>query len=249
MVLFEMDGQKNNECRDFLRGVCNRGSSCKFFHPPDANIIKKENKLPICKDFQNKGCERKMCKFLHISQQEEEEYNASGILPAHGGRPDKVRSLGMPGGRGGGPRPMHPPASDACKDFMNGVCNRGNRCKFSHINEESPNYGKRRRNDFGGPGEYMGGGQGQGHLAEDNEMLRRKISDLQRQVIDLRQMNDTLYEQNSKYRLQLRGGPGTAPPPATGQGANPAYGSGSFAGPAATGGGNQYSSFDGYSKF
>jgi len=250
-----MEGQNNNECRDFMRGVCNRGNSCKFFHPPNVNTIKKENKLPICKDFQNKGCDRQKCKFLHISQQEEEEYNGSGMLPEHGGRPDRVRALGISGGSGPGAGPPLPPAAaggfDACKDFMNGVCNRGNRCKFRHVNEESPNYGKRRRNDFGNSGEYnMGGGQGQGQLAEENEMLRRKISDLQRQVIDLRQMNDTLYEQNSKYRLQLRGGPGTAaPPPATGPGANPAYNASAFAGTAAVAGGNQYSSFDGYSKF
>jgi len=248
-----MDGQKS-ECRDFMRGVCNRGNSCKFVHPANANVIKKENKLPICKDFQNKGCDRQKCKFLHVTQQEEEEYNASGMLPEHGGRPDRVRALGIPGGRGGAPRAMGPPPAaaggvDACKDFMNGVCNRGNRCKFRHVNEDSPNYGKRRRNDFGGPGEYNMGGQGQSQLMEENEMLRRKISDLQRQVIDLRQMNDTLYEQNSKYRLQLRGGPGTAPPPATGPGANPAYNASAFAGSAAAAGGNQYSSFDGYSKF
>jgi len=237
---------KNSECRDFQRGVCNRGNNCKFYHPPNTNPIKTENKLPICKDFQNKGCDRNKCKFLHVTQQEEEEYNATGILPAHGGKPEKVRALGITGGRGGGkafPRPPLP--ADVCKDFLNGVCNRG-KCKFRHISEEpGPMYGKRRRNDFGGAGDYMGNG-----LMEENEMLRRKITDLQRQVVDLRQMNDTLYEQNSRYRTQLRGGPGAAATPAAAAPASNAYNA-TTAYPALSSGSDQYqySSYDGYSKF
>jgi len=243
---------KNNECRDFMRGVCGRGNNCKFFHPPHVNpMTQHQEKLPICKDFQNKGCDRVKCKFLHITQQEEVEYDSTGNLPAHGGRSDQARNHGVgvpPGGagsrngggggrNGGGP---FPPSSDACKDFLNGVCQRGNRCKFRHDAEEAgPMYGKRRRNDFAGPpgggaGGFMGGPN---PLAEENEMLRRKIADLQRQVVDLRQMNDTLYEQNSRYRTQLRGGPAGAPISAA---------------PAAaprTNNYQQYSSYDGYSKF
>ena len=242
---------KNNECRDFLRGVCNRGNSCKFFHSPHANPnTQNQEKLPICKDFQNNGCDRVKCKFLHITQQEEVEYDSTGILPAHGGRPDQVRNQGIgipPGGPGrngvGGGRDRGgqlSPSTDACKDFLNGVCQRGNRCKFRHDTEEAgPMYGKRRRNDFAGPpgggaGGFMGGPN---PLAEENEMLRRKIADLQRQVVDLRQMNDTLYEQNSRYRTQLRGGPAGAATPAP-----------SAAAPR-TDNYQQYSSYDGYSKF
>jgi len=52
--------------------------------------------------------------------------------------------------------------------------------------------------DFGG----MSGPPG---LMEENEMLRRQITELQNQVLDLRQMNDQLYDQNTRYRAQLGG--------------------------------------------
>lgn len=247
------NGEGQSECRDFVRGVCNRGSSCKFFHSPNAGgMNQSETKLPICKDFQNKGCERNKCKFLHITQKEEEDYNMTGILPDHGGRPEKVKALGIAGGRAAGGPGSFPPA-DVCKDFLNGICQRGSRCKFRHITEQQYQsemggprggmYGKRRRDDFGGPGGDMMPFQ------EENEMLRRKISDLQRQVVDLRQMNDTLYEQNTRYRNQLRlsqpAGTTTHPPVAP----DP-YSASRVAYPtAATGGTDQLQSYDGYSKF
>lgn len=230
------NSEGKSECRDFVRGVCNRGASCKFFHPPNAMSIKKETKLPICKDFQNKGCDRQKCKFLHITQKEEEQYNMTGILPDHGGRPDKVRSMG---GRGN-----IPAAVDVCKDFLNGICQRGSRCKFRHISEQQhqaemggPMYGKRRRDDYGGdPGDYMA-------YQEENEMLRRKITDLQRQVMDLRQMNDTLYEQNNRYRSQLRMSQTTATLTATDpySSSRTPYATSTTA--------TQLQSYDGYSKF
>jgi len=47
-------------------------------------------------------------------------------------------------------------------------------------------------------------------LYEENEMLRCKITELQKEVMSLRQMNDTLYDQNTKYRSQLH--KGSVPP-------------------------------------
>lgn len=235
------DAPKNNECRDFMRGVCNRGNNCKFFHPQHVNPTIKQEKLPICKDFQNKGCDRVKCKFLHISPNEEEQYNHTGSLPSHSGKSDQVRG-GMPPPPGGRNGHFPPAPNNVCKDFLNGVCQRGSRCKFLHQEEEDSQmfYGKRRRNDFPPPGGPSGGFMGPNPMTEENEMLRRKIADLQRQVVDLRQMNDTLYEQNSRYRTQLRSGQS-----ATGSNSSASY----SAAPASSTDNFQYSSFDGYSKF
>jgi len=172
--------KENGNCRDFERGVCFRGNKCKFFHPADIPQPGSDGKLPICKDFQNKGCDRKSCKFLHIN--EDASYKSSSRA-----------SKGKDG-------------KEACKDYMNGICKRSN-CKFMHIPERSSYdghksllYGKRRRDEFGRT-------DLEATLADENEMLKRKITDLQRQVIDLREMNDTLYDQNTRYRNQLRGLP------------------------------------------
>lgn len=198
-----MSSDERAPCRDFERGVCNRGDKCKYYHPE--GVSPPENaKLPICKDFQNKGCGRFKCKFLHITLDEEAEYNKTGNLPEHGGRPEKMASnLSFQG-------------KEICKDFLNNICDRGSRCRFLHISErelqmEQANgasmgmlggmYGKRRRDDFGVVADSSAA------MMEENEMLKRKITELQRQVLDLRQMNDTLYDQNTRYRNQLRGNP------------------------------------------
>jgi len=146
-------------CRDFDNGKCTRGDRCKFFHP----------KLQICKDFQNKTCDRDRCKFLHVTREEEETYDSSGVLPDHIDKEEGKRKRIMEPGYGDGGR-----------------------------------YGKRLRGDGFYP--PMGaGGPTSPALMQDNKMLKAKVTDLQRQVMDLRQMNDTLYEQNTIYRNQLRG--------------------------------------------
>lgn len=197
--------EERSPCRDFERGVCNRGDKCKYYHPEGASQTENA-KLPICKDFQNKGCGRIKCKFLHITVEEEAEYNKSGELPEHGGRPEKIaQKLSFQG-------------KEVCKDFLNNICDRGTTCKYLHVTErdiqmeQSLNgaplgmlgslYGKRpRRDDFGVVVDSS-------VLFDENEMLKRKITDLQKEVIDLREVNDTLYDQNTRYRAQLRGGGG-----------------------------------------
>jgi len=237
--------EKKGPCRDFERGVCSRGNRCKFYHPDNIPQPMGDKKLPICKDFQNKGCDRNKCKFLHVTQDEEAHYNSTGVLPHHGGRSDIAPNGNMWGG--GGPSANSPVSKDKCKDFLNGICQRGNKCKFAHVNDEAGGYpgavgmgagmgamgyGKRRRDDYG-----LGDS-----LVEENEMLRRKISDLQRQVIDLRQMNDTLYDQNTRYRNQLRG-------PVTPANTLDLYGTAKSVSYPSTALSLSSSAYDGYTKF
>ncbi|XP_057313030.1 zinc finger CCCH domain-containing protein 10-like [Hydractinia symbiolongicarpus] len=232
------DKRAKGVCRDFERGVCNRGTSCKFYHP-EGGTGGPDQKLPICKDFQNKGCDRAKCKFLHITQEEEQEYNMTGVLPEHGGHPQPAKANFN--------------KNDVCKDFLNNTCQRGNRCKFRHVTESEYQmersyggdgggygmYGKRRRDEFDTSADY-------GSLMQENEMLRRKITDLQRQVLDLRQMNDTLYDQNTRYRNQLRGAQVSASAATTDPYAKP------LTYPAVAPSSmdiNSRSAYDGYSKF
>lgn len=188
----------SNICRDYQRGVCNRGNKCKFGHP--ANIKPPDSdKPPICRDFQNGTCDRNNCKYLHMTSQEERIFVATGQLPqltsGAPATPAVTRQVG----------PV-----DVCKDFLNNVCNRGSRCKFRHMTEaewesekrrstvDEEMSRKRKRETFGGSSLDLQ------FLSDENDMLRRKIADLQRQVADLRAMNDTLYEQNMRYRSQLK---------------------------------------------
>jgi hypothetical protein len=66
-----------------LRNVCKRGRRCKYRHPnPDeARNLGRKQDITICHDFQNTGCRRQNCKFLHITREEEEHFKQTGQLP------------------------------------------------------------------------------------------------------------------------------------------------------------------------
>ncbi|KAK3101921.1 hypothetical protein FSP39_007365 [Pinctada imbricata] len=126
-------GDKDDDiCRDFLRNVCKRGKRCKYRHPSadEARDLGRNN-ITFCHDFQNTGCRRNNCKFLHCTREEEEHYKQTGQLPV---RLQQAAALGIG---------VTPPAVDVnvlrgevpiCKDFLKGNCKRGNKCKFRHMN-------------------------------------------------------------------------------------------------------------------
>lgn len=182
-------------CRDYQRGVCTRGPKCKFQHP-DGMGTELTNSPMICRDFQNGKCQRSSCKYLHLSNSEEKVFLRTGQMPP---RRDGYNSYRGESTRAG-------PNDPICKDYLNRKCGRGQGCRYRHVSEdmhdadyggycyEGP-YGKRRRESYDGQSYY--------HLVDENESLRRKVAELQKQVTDLKATNEVLLEQNAKYRNQI----------------------------------------------
>ena len=188
------EGPKDLICRDYQRGVCTRGSKCKFKHP-DGMGTELTNSPMICRDFQNGKCNRSTCKYLHLSNNEEKVYLRTGQMPPRRGAPDPLMHFRGEPTRAG-------PSDPVCKDFLNRKCSRGQGCRYRHVLEDEggdfssydahPN--KRRRESYEGQSFY--------YLMDENEALRRKVSELQKQVADLKATNEVLLEQNARYRNQ-----------------------------------------------
>lgn len=142
-------GNNNDICRDFLRNVCRRGKRCKYRHPgeQETNEFKKISEYTFCHDFQNNGCRRANCKFLHCTREEEEHARQTGELPA---RVMQAAALGIGVNhaemiaKGGVP---------ICKDNLKGDCHRGAGCKYRHISSAEYEFLQRKsegRNDMYG---------------------------------------------------------------------------------------------------
>ncbi|KAM9321690.1 zinc finger CCCH domain-containing protein 10 [Gastrophryne carolinensis] len=120
-------------CRDFLRNVCKRGKRCRFKHPdsgdvPDLGVQK--NEFVFCHDFQNKECVRISCRFIHGTKDDEEHYKKTGELPT---RLRQKVAVGL------GLSPTELANKDEipiCRDFLKGDCQRGDRCKFRHLQRD-----------------------------------------------------------------------------------------------------------------
>jgi len=120
-------------CRDFLKNACDRGSSCKYNHPEgDFEINVKvapdgrNEHYDFCKDFQNKNCERKTCRFVHATREDADRYRQNGEITVElaeaiyeriGG--DTINGIPF------------------CKEFQKSECQR-QLCRYWHI-KENPN--------------------------------------------------------------------------------------------------------------
>uniref|UniRef100_A0A914CQI7 C3H1-type domain-containing protein n=1 Tax=Acrobeloides nanus TaxID=290746 RepID=A0A914CQI7_9BILA len=129
--------ERKDICRDFLNNICNRGSRCKFYHPPKPEAERSHSEeYNFCIDFQNQGCFREHCRFIHAYSEDVEHYKRTGditieLARAIAGSTDKKEINGIP----------------FCKEFQNGHCSRGpNRCRYWHINLEE----ERARRKMGG---------------------------------------------------------------------------------------------------
>ncbi|XP_075055669.1 zinc finger CCCH domain-containing protein 10 [Mixophyes fleayi] len=120
-------------CRDFLRNVCKRGKRCRFKHPdsnevPDLGVQK--NEFVFCHDYQNKECSRINCRFIHGTKDDEEHYKKTGELPP------RLRHK-VAAGLGLSPTDLsNKDEIPICRDFLKGDCQRGDRCKFRHLQRE-----------------------------------------------------------------------------------------------------------------
>ncbi|XP_064155657.1 zinc finger CCCH domain-containing protein 10-like [Anguilla rostrata] len=121
-------------CRDFLRNVCKRGKRCRFRHldfseVPDLGAQK--NEFVFCHDHQNKECTRPNCRFVHGSKEDEDYYKQTGELPP------RLRSR-VAAGLGLSPTELPYSRGEVplCRDFLKGECQRGNKCKFRHVQKD-----------------------------------------------------------------------------------------------------------------
>ncbi|XP_037299840.1 protein cps3 isoform X2 [Manduca sexta] len=79
----EEKGKEGEEimCRNFIRGTCNRGASCIFVHKVILSQL--DNVYKFCNDFQNSGCKRRNCRFVHATVFERESFRRTAYLPPH----------------------------------------------------------------------------------------------------------------------------------------------------------------------
>ena len=123
------NGNASDICRDFLRNVCRRGKLCKFRHPgePESCANKKISEYTFCHDFQNNGCHRPNCKFLHCTKEEEDRVRLTGELPS---RVIGAASIGI---RVDHAEMVVKSGVPLCKDYLKDECHRGQQCKYRHI--------------------------------------------------------------------------------------------------------------------
>jgi len=183
----------SNVCRDFLRNVCKRGAHCRYWHPPPDVA----GDIVFCHDFQNAGCRRTDCRFVHCTREEEDLYRRTGQMPT------STSAAAARSCTGSGDVPI-------CKDFLKGECRRGLKCKFEHLQEGSASEPStetasrslvkiRKTAPADGEVELVTLADYRA-VEEENCALRRDVDELRRTVSVLVATNEMLLEQNAKYR-------------------------------------------------
>ena len=121
----------SNACLDFLRNQCIRGSSCHFNHLQKIEDQSERvclSRSIFCHDFQEGECMRSNCKMLHTSQQDEQYFLDTGMLPDHlrGGDKSTDDNSG-----GSGSANMSKLAANVCREYVKNMCTR-EKCRFYH---------------------------------------------------------------------------------------------------------------------
>lgn len=207
-----VNGEQYDEdvCRDFMRSVCTRGKRCRYRHPvmEDRPEPPPRRDITFCHDYQNNGCTRPNCKFLHCSRDEEEYFHRTGLLPSRLNQAQAYPSAALMKAE----LPL-------CRDYLNGDCKRGSKCKYRHIKgdheldrksrdydrrddrlfDHGPDSKRRRMDDLDYDRDRTG--LSYSYLEDENNMLKRKVEELKKQVSDLTAINEVLLEQNARYRV------------------------------------------------
>lgn len=188
-------------CRDYLRNVCKRGMHCRYWHPSSDVSV---GSVVFCHDFQNAGCRRIGCRFVHCSREEEEQYHRTGQLPAAVCQTAAALTsyTDVP----------------ICKDYLKGECRRGMKCKYEHLQDGAASQPSSETTDAGLT--FSSGGAVKMRkteftietemelvpladyraVEEENRVLRRDVDELRRTVGVLVAANELLLEQNARYR-------------------------------------------------
>uniref|UniRef100_A0A915PY67 C3H1-type domain-containing protein n=1 Tax=Setaria digitata TaxID=48799 RepID=A0A915PY67_9BILA len=136
----EKELAREDVCRDFLNNMCSRGSRCKFYHPPSIVRQRASQKTPegieyrFCIDYQNRGCHRDNCRYIHAHREDVDRYKMTGEVTLNLAREiaavyncDTINGIPF------------------CKEYQTGSCSRGGqRCRYWHINVEEERERRRR---------------------------------------------------------------------------------------------------------
>ncbi|VDK71784.1 unnamed protein product [Onchocerca ochengi] len=136
----EKELAREDVCRDFLNNMCNRGSRCKFYHPPSIVRQRASQQTPegieyrFCIDYQNRGCHRDNCRYIHAHREDVDRYKMTGEVTLNLAREiaavyncDTINGIPF------------------CKEYQTGSCSRGGqRCRYWHINVEEERERRRR---------------------------------------------------------------------------------------------------------
>uniref|UniRef100_A0A0R3RLC9 Zinc finger CCCH domain-containing protein 10 n=1 Tax=Elaeophora elaphi TaxID=1147741 RepID=A0A0R3RLC9_9BILA len=130
--------------------MCNRGSRCKFYHPPSIVRQRASQQTPegieyrFCIDYQNRGCHRDNCRYIHAHREDVDRYKLTGEVTLNLAR--EIAAVYTCETINGIP---------FCKEYQTGSCSRGGqRCRYWHIKVEEERE-RRRRVSHGVPASML----------------------------------------------------------------------------------------------
>jgi len=211
----DVDSDVASICRDYIRGVCSRKKRCKFGHPTVVELnalvgCREDKKYEFCHDHQNKICERTTCRYIHCTSEEEQNFLKSRHLPL---RYKCQYELGIynvalnnkalrDSKRENENKRVRPLAYSNSANDLNSHHKRSSTSISTNYSDHQLSYSYHQILDESSK------------TRKENELLKRRIEELQKKCADLSTVNEMLLEQNAKYRHVLNSNqPPQAPVP------------------------------------